>query len=59
MKTISRRALAQLALAGAASAQQPATDEVEQARKRVQDNSETLLKQEVAMATEPAFQFKA
>jgi hypothetical protein len=59
MKTISRRALAQLALAGAASAQQPATDELEQARKRVQDNSEILQKQPVAMSTEPAFQFKA
>ena len=60
MKTISRRALAQLALAGAASAQQPAaTDELEQARKRVQDNSEVLQKLEVAMSTEPSFQFKA
>ena len=59
MKTISRRALAQLALAGAASAQQSATDELEQARKRVQDNSDVLQKQEVAMSTEPAFQFKA
>jgi len=59
MKTISRRALAQLALAGAASAQQPASDELEQARKRVQENSELLLKQEVAMSTEPAFMFKA
>jgi hypothetical protein len=56
---ISRRALAQLALAGAASAQQPAPDELEEARKQVQRNSETLLKYEIPMATEPAFLFKA
>ena len=56
---ISRRALAQLALAGAASAQQPAPDELDEARKQVQRNSETLLKYEIPMATEPAFLFKA
>ena len=56
---ISRRALAQLALAGAASAQQPAPDELNEARKQVQRNSETLLKYEIPMATEPAFLFKA
>ena len=51
--------MAQLALAGAASAQQPAPDELDEARKQVQRNSETLLKYEIPMATEPAFLFKA
>jgi hypothetical protein len=62
---ISRRALAGVALSGAASAQTPASppqaegDELEQARKQVARNSEMLLKREVSMSTEPAFQFKA
>jgi len=57
---ISRRALAQLALAGAASAQQPAPpDDLEEARKQIERTSETLLKYQISMATEPAFQFKA
>jgi hypothetical protein len=57
---ISRRELAGVALAGAASAQTPnESDELPQAQKQVASNSEALLKREVAMATEPAFQFKA
>ena len=56
-----------MALAGAAAAQtadttpaQPAaTDELPAAQKQVARNSETLLKYEVSMAVEPAFQFKA
>ena len=62
---ISRRQLAGVALSAAASAQAPApppqveTDELEQARKQVARNSEVLLKFEVSMASEPAFQFKA
>lgn len=64
---ITRRALAGVALAGAAAAQtadtppaQPApTDELPAAQKQVARNSETLLKYEVSMAVEPAFQFKA
>ena len=61
---ISRRELASLAVAGAAAAQtqdKPPTpsDELEQARRQVARNSETLLKYEISMAAEPAFQFKA
>jgi len=55
---ISRRALAGMALASAASAQ-TAPDELEQAKKLVASNSEALRKYELAMAAEPAFQFKA
>ena len=56
---ISRRTLAQLALAGAAAAQQPAPDDLEEARKQVQRNSDLLRNQQLPVATEPAFQFKA
>ena len=57
---ISRRMLAQLALAGAASSQpQAASGELEQARKQVERNSEALLKFETPMTSEPAFVFKA
>jgi hypothetical protein len=60
---ITRRTLALSALASvagaAASAQQPASDELEQARKQVELASQTLLKYEVPMTAEPAFQFKA
>ena len=56
---ISRRALAQLALAGAAAAQQPAPDELEEARKQIESGSQAFLKIQVSMSTEPAFQFKA
>ena len=56
---ISRRMLAQLALAGAATPQQPAPDELEQARKQVERNSEALLKYQVPVTSEPAFLFKA
>jgi hypothetical protein len=57
---ITRRTLAISALAGAASAaQQTTTDELEQARKQVELTSQALLKFEVAMSVEPAFQFKA
>ena len=56
---ISRRALAQLAVAGAASAQTPPADDVEQARKQVEASSEILRKYEISITAEPAFQFKA
>jgi len=56
---ISRRALAQLALASAVSAQQASSDLLDQAKKQVETNSQLLLAQAVPMATEPAFQFKA
>jgi len=56
---ISRRALAQLALGGAAAAQQPVPDDLDQARKRVQQNADALREKEVAMSTEPAFLFRA
>jgi hypothetical protein len=56
---ITRRTLAISALASAAAAQQTTTDELEQARKQVELTSQALLKFEVAMSAEPAFQFKA
>lgn len=57
---ITRRTLALSALAGAASAQPTTTsDELEQARKQVELTSQVLLKHEIAMSAEPAFQFKA
>jgi len=62
---ISRRALAGMALAGAASAQtaaprpQATPDDLEQAKKMVARNSEALQKHEVSVSTEPAFQFRA
>jgi hypothetical protein len=58
---ISRRALAGMALAGAASAQTAplaASDDLEQAKKLVVSNSEALRKYELSLAAEPAFQFK-
>ena len=55
---ITRRTLAISALASAAAAQQT-TDEPEQARKQVELTSQTLLKYEIPMTAEPAFQFKA
>ena len=59
VKKITRRTLAISALAGAAAAQQATSDELEQARKQVELTSQALLKHEVAMSAEPAFQFKA
>jgi hypothetical protein len=56
---ITRRTLAISALATAAAAQQPTSDELDQARKQVELTSQVLLKFEVAMSAEPAFQFKA
>lgn len=56
---MTRRTLALSALAGAAAAQQPPPDELEQARKQVEATSQTLLNYEVAMSDEPAFLFKA
>jgi hypothetical protein len=57
---ITRRTLALSAFAAAAPAQQAtAPDELEQARKQVEANSQALLKFEIAMSAEPAFQFKA
>jgi len=51
--------MAQLALAGVAAAQQPAPDELEEAKKQIESGSQALLKAQVSMSTEPAFQFKA
>lgn len=57
---ISRRDLASVALAVTASAQTAnESDELTQAKQLVARNSEALLKHEIPMATEPAFQFKA
>jgi hypothetical protein len=56
---ITRRTLAISVLASAAAAQQTTTDELEQARKQVELTSQALLKYEVPMSAEPAFQFRA
>ena len=58
---ISRRELGGLALAGAAAAQTPPNEPDVQtlAQQQVTRNSETLLKFEIPIASEPAFQFKA
>ena len=57
---ISRRALAGMVLAGAASAQpQPGAGVLDEAKQQVARNSEALRKYELSMAAEPAFQFKA
>ncbi len=58
---ISRRELAGVALAGAASAQAPPDegDVQAQAQQQVVRNSETLREFEIPMAAEPSFQFKA
>jgi hypothetical protein len=56
---ITRRTLAISALAGSASAQQTAPDELEKARKQVELTSQVLLKYEVRITAEPAFLFKA
>ena len=57
---ITRRTLALSAIAGATAAQQTtAPDELDQARKQVEATSQVLLKYEIAITAEPAFQFKA
>ncbi len=63
--TMTRRKLAVLlassgALASGALAQTtPPTDPLQAAKDRIKANSDTLFKEQVPMATEPAFQFKA
>jgi hypothetical protein len=61
---MTRRQLAVAVVSATAMAQtQPAptnaVDELQAARDRIKANSETLARQLVPMATEPAFQFKA
>lgn len=58
---LTRRKLAAALVAPAAVAQTqtPPVDEVQAARGRIKANGEILAKIEIAMATEPAFQFKA
>jgi hypothetical protein len=56
---LTRRSLAISALASVAAAQQTTSDELEQARKQVELTSQTLLKYEIPISSEPAFQFKA
>jgi hypothetical protein len=46
------------ALASKALAQTPAADPLQAAKDRIKTASETLAKEQVSMATEPAFQFK-
>jgi len=50
---------AALAKTAAQPSAPPADEELRAARNRVKTNGETLAGQPVAMATEPAFQFKA
>ena len=62
MKLTRRRlavALASVAVAPAQTPQPPAADDLRSARDRLQANVAALANQEVPMATEPAFQFKA
>jgi hypothetical protein len=56
---ISRRALAQLAVAATAAAQQPGSDELDAAKKQVERNSQALVQYEISQVAEPAFLFKA
>ncbi len=57
---MTRRALALSALTGAAAAQAPpGGDELEESKKQVETHSQTLLRYELPMSAEPAFQFKA
>jgi len=60
---ITRRALAELALASVASAQSsqqpPAADDLDRAKRLVEANSKTLRDFDLSMSAEPAFQFKA
>jgi hypothetical protein len=61
---LTRRQLAAAVVSATAMAQTPQTparpaDELQAARERIKANGETLARQEIPMATEPAFQFKA
>ena len=60
---ITRRNLAAVVFAPAAFAdpqtQTSPQDELEAARQRIKDNAAAVAKLDVAMSTEPAFQFKA
>jgi hypothetical protein len=56
---ITRRTLGALLVSTSALAQSPvAADALRAAKDSIKANSETLAKQQVPMATEPAFQFK-
>jgi hypothetical protein len=64
MKVTRRKLAAAVLGSSAASLAQtqrtaPADDELKAARDRLRSNAETLAKEKVPMATEPAFQFKA
>ncbi len=61
---LTRRQLAAAVVSATAMAQTSQTpvrpaDELQAARERIKANGETLAQQQVPMATEPAFQFKA
>jgi len=61
---LTRRQLAAAMVSATAIAQTPQTparpaDELQAARDRIKANGETLAQQQIPMATEPAFQFKA
>ncbi len=61
---LTRRQLAAVVVSAAALAQTRQTpanpaDELQAARNRIKANGETLAQQQIPMATEPAFQFKA
>ena len=56
---ITRRKLAAVLVSSNALAQTPAsTDPLQAAKDRIKANSDALAKEQVPMATEPAFQFK-
>jgi hypothetical protein len=66
MKFTRRKLAATLAASAAAAMAQPQTpssavlsEELNAARERIRTATDTLARQEVPMATEPAFQFKA
>ena len=61
---LTRRQLAAVVVSATAMAQTPQTpanpaDGLQAARDRIKANGETLAQQQIPMATEPAFQFKA
>jgi len=57
---ITRRKLAAVLVSSTALAQAPASsDPLQAAKERIKANGDALAKEQVPMATEPAFQFKA
>lgn len=63
MKLTRRELVAAVSITAAAQAQSPqkpaAADELQAARERLKANTDQVAQQQLPMATEPAFQFKA